>query len=45
MTNLSDILIDLATRKLPALTWLSAFDAFWDDRLDALKSAIEKDMQ
>lgn len=30
---------------LPALTWLSAFDVFWDDRLDALKSAIEKDMQ
>ena len=29
----------------PAITWLSAFDAFWDGRLDALKSAVEKDMQ
>lgn len=27
----------------PVLDWLSFFDAFWDDRLDALKSAIEKD--
>lgn len=24
-------------------TWLSAFDRFWDDRLSALKSAVEKD--
>jgi len=23
--------------------WLSFFDAFWDERLDALKTAIEKD--
>ena len=29
----------------PAIDWLSAFDAFWDNRLDALKTAIEKDMQ
>ena len=29
----------------PAITWLNAFDAYWDDRLTALKSAIEKDMQ
>ena len=29
----------------PALTWLSAFDAFWDQRLSTLKSAVEKDMQ
>ncbi len=29
----------------PVLDWLSFFDAFWDDRLDALKSAIEKDTQ
>ncbi len=29
----------------PALIWLTTFDAFWDDRLNALKSAIEKDMQ
>jgi DNA-binding transcriptional ArsR family regulator len=27
----------------PVLDWLSVFDAFWDDRLNALKSAIEKD--
>lgn len=25
--------------------WFSYFDAFWDDRLNALKSEIEKDMQ
>lgn len=25
--------------------WLSAFDHFWDGRLAALKSAIEKDIQ
>ena len=29
----------------PALSWLSAFHVFWDDRLAALQSAIEKDMQ
>jgi len=29
----------------PAITWLNAFDTYWDDRLTALKSAIEKDMQ
>ena len=27
----------------PVRDWLSFFDQFWDDRLDALKSAIEKD--
>lgn len=25
--------------------WFSFFDAFWDSRLDKLKSAIEKDIQ
>ncbi|MEJ6393607.1 metalloregulator ArsR/SmtB family transcription factor [Gymnodinialimonas sp. 2305UL16-5] len=25
--------------------WFSYFDAFWDERLDTLKSEIEKDMQ
>lgn len=25
--------------------WFSFFDAFWDDRLNTLKSQIEKDMQ
>ncbi len=25
--------------------WFSYFDAFWDDRLSALKSEIEKDIQ
>ena len=25
--------------------WFGYFDAFWDDRLSALKSEIEKDMQ
>lgn len=29
----------------PVMTWFSAFDIFWDDRLTALKSAVEKDMQ
>ena len=29
----------------PAITWLTAFDAFWDNRLTALKTAVEKDMQ
>lgn len=24
-------------------SWLSVFDRFWDDRLSALKSAVEKD--
>ncbi|WP_342078675.1 metalloregulator ArsR/SmtB family transcription factor [Yoonia sp. SS1-5] len=27
----------------PVLDWLTFFDAFWDDRLTALKAAIEKD--
>ena len=27
----------------PVLDWLSFFDAFWDDCLASLKSAIEKD--
>ena len=27
----------------PVLDWLTYFDAFWDDRLAALKSTIEKD--
>ena len=27
----------------PVTDWLGFFDAFWDDRLDALKTAIEKD--
>ncbi len=27
----------------PVLDWLSFFDVFWDERLNALKSAIEKD--
>lgn len=27
----------------PIRDWLSFFDAFWDDRLSALKSTIEKD--
>ena len=27
----------------PVLDWLSFFDAFWNDRLSALKSAIEKE--
>ncbi len=30
---------------LPILDWLEFFDAFWDDRLAALKTAIEKDMK
>lgn len=28
-----------------AINWFNAFDHFWDDRLSALKSAIEKDSQ
>ncbi len=28
----------------PVVDWLSTLDAAWDDRLSALKSAIEKDM-
>ena len=28
---------------LPVVDWLSFFDGFWDDRLAALKTAIEKD--
>lgn len=27
----------------PVLSWLEVFDTFWDDRLSALKTAIEKD--
>ena len=27
----------------PVLDWLSYFDAFWDDRLTALKTTLEKD--
>lgn len=27
----------------PVLSWLEYFDQFWDDRLSALKTAIEKD--
>lgn len=27
----------------PVLNWFEYFDQFWDDRLSALKSAIEKD--
>lgn len=27
----------------PVLSWLDYFDSFWDDRLAALKTAIEKD--
>lgn len=29
----------------PVRDWLTFFDAFWDDRLSALKSTIEKDTQ
>lgn len=29
----------------PVLSWFEIFDHFWDDRLAALKSAIEKDIQ
>jgi DNA-binding transcriptional ArsR family regulator len=29
----------------PVLNWLEYFDAFWDDKLSALKTAIEKDTQ
>ncbi len=29
----------------PIRDWLTFFDAFWDDRLSALKTAIEKDTQ
>ena len=32
------------TGMAPVLDWLSYFDAFWDDRLNALKTAIEKDL-
>ena len=27
------------------INWIGFFDTFWDDRLTALKDAIEKDMQ
>lgn len=29
----------------PVVDWLSFFDSYWDDRLNALKSAIEKESQ
>ncbi|MGI9357484.1 MAG: ArsR/SmtB family transcription factor [Rhizobiaceae bacterium] len=29
----------------PVLDWLSYFDGFWDERLSALKNAIEKDFK
>lgn len=29
----------------PVLDWLEYFDTFWDDRLGALKTLIEKDMK
>ncbi|WP_298430771.1 helix-turn-helix transcriptional regulator [uncultured Jannaschia sp.] len=29
----------------PLFDWFGYFDAFWDSRLDSLKSAIEKDVQ
>ena len=29
----------------PVFDWFSYFDTFWDDRLAALKQAIEKDTQ
>ena len=29
----------------PVLSWFEIFDHFWDDRLAALKTAIEKDIQ
>jgi len=29
----------------PVLSWLEYFDAFWDDKLTALKTAIEKDIK
>ena len=29
----------------PVLSWLEYFDAFWDDKLVALKTAIEKDIK
>jgi len=29
----------------PVLSWFEIFDQFWDDRLAALKTAIEKDIQ
>ena len=33
------------TDMAPVLDWLSFFDSFWDDRLGALKTLIEKDIQ
>ncbi|TCL09906.1 ArsR family transcriptional regulator [Shimia isoporae] len=32
-----------ATALRPVFDWVGWFDRFWDDRLEALKSAIEKD--
>jgi DNA-binding transcriptional ArsR family regulator len=28
----------------PVVTWIESIDAFWTDRLDTLKSALEKDL-
>ncbi|NIZ63320.1 transcriptional regulator [Sedimentitalea sp. CY04] len=33
------------TGMAPVLDWLSFFDSFWDDRLGALKTLIEKEIQ
>jgi len=33
------------TGMAPVLNWLCFFDSFWDDRLGALKTLIEKDIQ
>ena len=33
------------TGMAPVMDWLSYFDAFWDDRLNALKTAIEEDLK
>ena len=30
---------------VPAIDWFAEFDTFWDDRLSALKTAIEKDLK
>lgn len=29
----------------PVIDWITSLDIFWDDRLAALKAAIEKDLQ
>ena len=33
------------TGMAPVLDWLEYFDSFWDDRLGALKTIIEKDIK